>query len=93
VFRLRQEGTQEVRKENGSATEAPKEKAASKANIVKVDPEPAATYSESMDFLLLLRDKSEVEEEQQAMLRRSKAVKVDEIRESVATDRYDNTTV
>jgi hypothetical protein len=73
-----------------------------------VDPEPAATYSESMDFLLLLRDKSEVEEEQQTMLppskavevdeqqailRRSKAVKVDEIRESVATDRYDNTTV
>jgi hypothetical protein len=39
-------------KENSSATEAPKEKAASKANIVKVDPEPAATYSESMEFLL-----------------------------------------
>jgi hypothetical protein len=55
-------------KENGSATEAPKEKAASKANIVKVDPKPAATYSESMDFLLLLRDTSEVEEEQQTML-------------------------
>ncbi|KAA8895439.1 hypothetical protein FN846DRAFT_894150 [Sphaerosporella brunnea] len=30
-------------KENGIAAEAPKEKAASEANIVKVDPEPAAT--------------------------------------------------
>jgi hypothetical protein len=111
--------------ENDAKDSKDKAASASKANVVKVEPEPTATH-DRMAFLLLMRSAGptpkekpmpqpvekpmrpairqagfdhmsllldEAEDEQMALLPRRNDVQVDEIRESVAVDRCDDTTV